>query len=255
MEQITYFGLLMLSLLVIPTLLVNRFLEIRLNSQILLAMVRMFAQLTVVGIYLRYIFELDNHLLNLLYILIMELIATYNTLKATAIKNRKLMVPMFLSVMVPNLLLILFFNVVLLELDGILPARYVITIGGMLLGNVLNGNIVGLNTFLNGIKNNKEILNYDLALGATLFQACKPYIKEALTLTIKPTVASMATLGLVALPGMMTGQILGGALPSDAIMYQIAIMIAIYLNRYFTLISGLFVFLRTMFDCNDQPQY
>lgn len=252
MEQITYLGLFLLSLLVIPTLLVNRYLEIRLNSQIVQSMVRMFVQLFVVGIYLKYIFELDNHLLNLAYILIMELIATYNTIKGTIPKNRKLFLPLFLTVMVPHLLLIFFFNFILLRLDCVLPARYVITIGGMLLGNVLNGNIIGLNTFYNGINANKEILNYELALGATLFQACKPHITQALTLTIKPTVASMATLGLVALPGMMTGQILGGALPSDAIMYQIAIMMAIYLNRYFTIIGGLGVFMHYLFDCNDQ---
>lgn len=252
MEQISYFSLLLITLLVIPTLFINRFLEIRLNNQILISIARMFIQLFVVGLYLQYIFELDNHLLNLLYILIMEFIATYNTLKATIIKNHKLLGPLFLTVMVPNLFLILFFNLVLLELDSLLPARYVITIGGMLLGNVLNGNIVGLNTFYNGISHNREILNYDLALGATRFQACKPYVKEALTITIKPTVASMATLGLVALPGMMTGQILGGALPSEAIMYQIAIMVAIYLNRYFTIIGGLVIFLFFLFDCNDQ---
>ncbi|MDD3027517.1 MAG: ABC transporter permease [Erysipelotrichaceae bacterium] len=252
MEQITYLGLFLLSLLVIPTLMVNRFLEIRLNSQIVQAMIRMFVQLFVVGIYLKYIFEWDNNLLNLAYILVMELIATSSTLRGIQIKNRKLFFPLFLTVMVPNLALIFFFNFILLRLGWILPARYVITIGGMLLGNVLNGNIVGLNTFYNGIKANQEILNYELTLGATLFQACKPHISNALTLTIKPTIASMATLGLVALPGMMTGQILGGALPSDAIMYQIAIMIAIYLNRYFTIIGGLGVFMRYLFDCNDQ---
>ena len=255
MEQITYFGLFLLSLLVIPTLLINRFMELKMNKQIVISMTRMFIQLFVVGIYLKYIFELDNPLLNLGYIMVMQFIATYNTLDGTIIKDKLLLGPLFLTITVPNLFLIFFFNFILLHLDCVLPARYVITIGGMLLGNVLSGNIIGLNTFYNGVKDNKEIVNYDLALGATRFQACKPYLKEALTLTLKPNVASMATLGLVALPGMMTGQILGGAMPSDAIMYQIAIMMAIYLNRYFTICGGLLIFMRSLFDDNDQLKY
>lgn len=62
-----------------------------------------------------------------------------------------------------------------------------------------------------------------------------PYYKEAVKSSINPVLASIETMGLVALPGMMTGQILGGSIPITAIKYQIAIMIAIFITRYFSI--------------------
>ena len=72
-------------------------------------------------------------------------------------------------------------------------------------------------------------------------QALKPYFKESFLAAITPTIASMATIGLVSLPGMMTGQILGGSIPIVAIKYQIAIMFSIFYTEYFsTMLSVLF---------------
>jgi len=147
---------------------------------------------------------------------------------------------------------VLFFNAVVINLDHVLDARYVITIGGMLLGNVLNGDIIGLTAFYKGIEENRNRVNFDLSLGATRFQAIKPYLKDAITASIKPTVASMATIGLVALPGMMTGQILGGSVPMNAIMYQIAIMLAIYVTRYINIMGAIMFSQNMMFDKKDQ---
>ncbi|HQO58956.1 MAG TPA: ABC transporter permease [Candidatus Omnitrophota bacterium] len=74
----------------------------------------------------------------------------------------------------------------------------------------------------------------------------RPYMKESIRLALKPTVASMATIGIVALPGMMTGVILGGASPEVAIKYQIMIMISIVVS---TIISVLLTILMTARVC------
>ena len=91
-----------------------------------------------------------------------------------------------------------------------------------------------------------------MALGATKFEASLPYFKEAVLVSINPTIASMATIGLVSLPGMMTGQILGGSIPVDAIRYQIAIMIAIFVTKYFNIFLAIFLTSIRMFDKKDQ---
>jgi len=251
-DEISYLGIFYLILLIIPTLYINYLLSIQMNKKIIISVFRMIVQLSLVGVYLQYIFDLNNQLLNIAYILIMMLVASISITNSTPLKKKKLYLPIFLSMAIPNLFMVLFFNKMVISLNNIFDARYIITIGGMLLGNVLSGDIVGLNSFFKDIEDNKNVINYDLALGANLVQAIKPYVKNALTASIKPTVSSMATIGLVSLPGMMTGQILGGSVPLEAIMYQIAIMIAIYVTRYINILSSIYISLKYIFNNRNQ---
>jgi len=252
MDTIGYLGIVYLLVLVIPTLVVNHQLGIKMNKRIIISVIRMIIQLGLVGIYLQYIFELNNIFLNVGYMLLMMLIAAVSITKTLGLRFKRVYLPIAASIIIPNVLMVFFFNTLVIGLDNILEARYIITIGGMLLGNVLSGDIVGLTTFYKGISANKKRVNYDLALGATRFQAIKPYLTDGIQAAIKPTVASMATIGLVALPGMMTGQILGGSVPLEAIMYQIAIMLAIYVTRYVNIFLAIALSQKTMFDKKDQ---
>lgn len=252
MSNISYLGIFYLSLLIIPTLYVNHLLNVKMNKRIIISVTRMIIQLSLVGVYLQYIFDLNNNFLNVIYIIIMMLVASISITNSTKLKKRKLYFPIFISMALPNLFMVLFFNKMVINLNNIFDARYIITIGGMLLGNVLSGDIVGINSFFKDIDENKNVINFDLALGATQIQSIKPYVKNALTASITPTVSSMATIGLVALPGMMTGQILGGSVPLEAIMYQIAIMIAIYVTRYINILSSVYVSNRYIFDKKGQ---
>jgi putative ABC transport system permease protein len=252
MNTISYWGIFYLALLIVPTLYINYLLDIQMNKKIVISVVRMIVQLSLVGFYLQYIFKINNKFLNVLYILIMMFVASISISNSTKLKQKKLYFPIYMSMIIPNLFMVFFFNFVVIRLNNIFDARYIITIGGMLLGNVLSGDIVGVNSFFKDIEENKNVINYDLSLGATLLQAIKPYIKNALTASIRPTVSSMATIGLVSLPGMMTGQILGGSVPFEAIMYQIAIMIAIYVTRYINILMSIIVLNKYIFDKNNQ---
>lgn len=252
MSNISYLGIFYLSLLIIPTLYINHLLNVKMNKRIIISVTRMIIQLSLVGVYLQYIFDLNNNFLNVTYIIIMMLVASVSITNSTPLKKKKLYFPIFLSMALPNLFMVLFFNKMVINLNNIFDARYIITIGGMLLGNVLSGDIVGINSFFKDIDENKNVINFDLALGATQVQSIKPYVKNALTASITPTVSSMATIGLVALPGMMTGQILGGSVPLEAIMYQIAIMIAIYVTRYINILSSVYVSNKYIFDKKGQ---
>jgi putative ABC transport system permease protein len=98
----------------------------------------------------------------------------------------------------------------------------------MILGNCLQGNVIALERFYSAIKKNETEYTTYLMLGATRWEAARPYFREAIKAAINPTIAGMGTMGLVSLPGMMTGQILGGSEPWLAVKYQIAIMICIF---------------------------
>lgn len=251
-ERIEYLNLVYLILLVLPIVVVNRYLGIRNEKKVAIAIVRMIIQLSIVGVYLQYIFDLNNNWINLSYIIIMMCVASFSIVGSTPLKLSKVFLPILLSLFIPNIIMVLFFNGVVVRIDSLFDAKYIITIGGMILGNGLSGNIVGLSTYYSGLKNNEEVYNYDLALGATKFEATLPYFKEAVLVSINPTIASMATIGLVSLPGMMTGQILGGSIPLDAIRYQIAIMIAIFVTKYFNIFLAILFTSVRMFDSKDQ---
>ena len=86
------------------------------------------------------------------------------------------------------------------------------------------------------------------SLGASQYEALLPYLRESVQLALKPTLAAMATMGIVALPGMMTGVILGGASPEVAIKYQIMIMIAIVVSTIMSVVLTILMTLRVCFN-------
>ncbi|EKM31643.1 hypothetical protein VCHENC02_2736, partial [Vibrio harveyi] len=107
-------------------------------------------------------------------------------------------------------------------------AQYMIPLAGMLLGNSLSSNIVALQNLFTAFEQRKSEYEAAISLGAAPRYASFPFLQEALRKSLAPILASMATTGLVTLPGMMTGQILGGASPMVAIKYQLVIMLAIF---------------------------
>ncbi|KAF5830047.1 hypothetical protein DUNSADRAFT_15088 [Dunaliella salina] len=121
-------------------------------------------------------------------------------------------------------LLIVYAALVVLQLRPLWDAQSVIPVLGMLLGNATSGVSVGLNTALQDLASSKEHIELLLALGANRAEATKSVVQKALTNAMMPTVNMMAVMGLVSIPGMMTGQILAGADPSDASRYQMMIV-------------------------------
>ncbi|MFP4654465.1 MAG: ABC transporter permease [Methanohalobium sp.] len=155
---------------------------------------------------------------------------------------------MFLSFTLANLAVLFYFNSFVIDLTNLFEARYLIPIGGMVLGNSLRANIIGINGFRNEIKRNEYRYLYSLSLGAQKNEALIPYLRKSMISAIKPTIANMSTVGIVFLPGMMTGQILSGSSPIIAIKYQIAIMVAIYVTTVMSVMLSIVVTMYIGFD-------
>ncbi|WP_277059059.1 ABC transporter permease, partial [Trichlorobacter lovleyi] len=105
--------------------------------------------------------------------------------------------------------------------------RYAIPLLGMVLGNTMNGISLGLNALTGDLGHNRAAVEARLALGADRWQAMRFLAGKSLRMATTPIVNSMAATGLVSLPGMMTGQILGGVAPFEAVKYQILVMFLI----------------------------
>ncbi|WP_448203315.1 ABC transporter permease [Azospirillum sp. sgz302134] len=106
-------------------------------------------------------------------------------------------------------------------------ARYAIPLLGMVLGNAMSGVSLALNTLTASAVRERAAIEAQLALGCTRWTALRPVLRHALRTGLMPTVNGMAATGLVSLPGMMTGQILSGVDPTEAVKYQILIMFLI----------------------------
>lgn len=225
-------NLLYFLIFIIPIFYIMRYLEIKMIKKSISSIIRMFIQLMLVGVYLQYILTINNTWLNLAYLSLMCLACAFTICRDVKIKDIKFFIITTLAAVGPLYLNLFIFSELLLKLKNPFDALYLIPLSGMILGNTLNGMIVTINDFLNNMRANKDSYLLSLSFGATKFEALKPFISQAVTLAFKPSVATMANVGLVSLPGMMTGQILGGSMPIVAIKYQIAIMIALFIARF-----------------------
>ncbi len=208
---------------------------------------RMTVQLLFVGFYLQIVFRLNNPWINTLWLAVMLVVADLSIIRGCTLKFRRFIFPLFVALVGGTAIPLIAFVGPLLSRPNLMDAQYVIPIGGMILGNCLRADIIGIRNFYEAMKNKEKAFLYALSQGARLHEATRPYLRDACRAALLPTVATMATIGLVALPGMMTGVILGGADPMTAIKYQIAIMIAIFTGTGITVILAILMSVKSSF--------
>jgi len=241
-------SLILCFLLLLIPLVISYRMRLRVIGKTINSVTRMTVQLFLVGVFLTFIFDLNNWVLNLAWIFGMVIVASYTTVRNVELKMEELFLPVILSFLAANLSMLLYFNAFVLDLGNLLEARYLIPIGGMILGNSLSGNVVGIGDFYADVKRNENRYLYNLSLGASRYEALMPYIRKSLRSAVRPTLANIATAGVVFLPGMMTGQILGGASPLLAIKYQISIMIVIYVSTALSTTLSILTAIQATFD-------
>ncbi len=238
-------------LLMLIPLAIFRYYRSGLEKATVWAVLRMTVQLLLVGLYLEYIFKWDNPWINLAWVFVMTIVASYTVIKRTGLRLRLFFVPVLLSTLASIVLIDYYFLGYVIGLKNIFTARYFIPITGMLLGNSLKNVIIALDSFYHRIDDEQITYRWELANGATRAEALLPFMRFALKKAFNPLIATTAVMGLISLPGMMTGQILGGSDPMVAVKYQIMILVVIFsstsLNVWLTILfSG-----RIAFDAYD----
>jgi len=204
-----------------------------------------------VGIYLKTLFTLNNPWLNGLWILVMLIVADITILKRAGLKARYFALATFTAIASSILFSTAYLVILVIQPTHFYDARYIVPLAGMILGNCLQGNVIALERFYSTLRKNENEYATFLMLGATRWEAVQPYFRDAIKAAINPTIASMGTMGLVSLPGMMTGQILGGSEPWLAVKYQIAIMICIFTSTTIASIINLKLSLNIAFNAFD----
>jgi putative ABC transport system permease protein len=189
----------------------------------------MTVQLVLAGLILTYIFENPHPIFTVLYLVLMTGFAIFMVFqrnKDSSIFNRRFKLITALSLSISGISIVCFFISVVVGVSLFNP-QYTIPISGMVIGNALTGTTLGLKAFNENISAHRNRIDTLINMGVAPRRILTPFVNRAIETALLPTLNSMLGMGIISLPGMMTGQILSGTMPMTAILYQISIIIAI----------------------------
>lgn len=227
--QLGYNDLILPALLVVMNGALSLALHLRLEWQLAVASVRMVVQLVLVGYVLTFLFAAVSPFWTALAAFIMVLFAS----REIVVRQKRRLLGLWTYGLGAGCTLLAAGTVTMFALltqlrpEPWYHPRYALPLLGMILGNTMTGVSLGLDVLVNGVMRERAAVESCLALGGTRYQALLPVIRDALRSGFMPTINGMAAIGLVSLPGMMTGQILAGVEPVDAVKYQLLIMFLI----------------------------
>ncbi len=202
-------------------------LQLRIERPLLISAVRMVVQLTLVGMVLEWVFRVDRWYLVIGLAAVMTTIAGFTAVQRIRRRYAGMWINTLVSIWVTSWVVAAFALMVVVQGEGRehwYQPQYSIPLLGMILGNSLNGITLGLNAFTESLADRRDEVEAALALGATRWEAARGPVQNAVRTGMIPIVNTMAVAGLVSLPGMMTGQLLSGVNPIEAVKYQIVIM-------------------------------
>ena len=177
---------------------------------------------------LKYIFQLERWYLVLALAAVMTMIAGVTASNRNKRTYPGIRLNTIVSIFASSWLVTAFALLAVLQgIEKWYQPQYAIPLLGMVLGNTLNGISVGLNTFTEALFTRRTDVETQLAMGATRAEAAAGPLRDAVRTGMIPIVNSMMIVGLVSLPGMMTGQLISGMDPMSAVKYQIVIMFLI----------------------------
>ncbi|TCS82483.1 ABC transporter permease [Tepidibacillus fermentans] len=214
------FALILTLVFVAVSIFLSVWQRLGLEKDIMIGTIRAAIQLIAVGYVLHTIFRLRSWIFILLMLTVMITVATLNARKkgkGLLGIGRRIAIAITLTEILTMGLLIG------LKIIGSTP-QYVIPISGMIIGNAMVVSGLFLNRLKSEIDTRREEIKVYLALGATSKQAISSVMRSTVKAAMLPTIDGMKTVGLVQLPGMMTGMIVAGANPIEAVRYQILIM-------------------------------
>jgi len=232
-----------LIFVLIPIFLSKTF-KLGLEKDTIIATVRSVIQLLIVGYLLQYVFDADNMIYMILMIGLMIGAATQNARKkGVTIKGitwKLVLTFVFIEILTQSILLGL----------NITPAtpQYIIPLSGMVVGNSMVLSILFLNRFTAEVETHQNETELILSLGGTPKQAIHRQLINSIKASTIPTIESQKTIGLVQLPGMMSGQIIAGADPVQAVQFQLLVLFLLLTTAVITSILLGFLSYPTLFN-------
>ena len=195
-----------------------------LESSLAIATGRTVLQLLVVGYVLEIIFAINNPWAVLGIVFAMCAIAAVVARNRISKKVPNVLPIVGGSILISTAFTLAYTTLLVLQPESWYEPRYLIPLAGILLGNTMNAAAIAGERFVSALNNSQLEIETHLSLGATPQRATQQYCRDAIKAGLIPTLNSMMVVGLVTLPGVFTGQVLGGINPLNAALYQMLIM-------------------------------
>lgn len=202
-------------------------LRLGLGRQIVISSLRMTIQLAVLGLVLKQIFELSSAPPVLALAVVMTVVAGVAAVRRIEGRFDSIYPAALFAVWSSTWLTTGVTVLLVVRPQPWYAPQVLIPLLGMVLGNSLTGISLGLDRFLSELRQRRDEVELRLTLGATRWEACRGVFASAARTAMIPILNTMSVAGIVSLPGMMTGQLLAGAEPIQAVQYQIVIMFVI----------------------------
>lgn len=201
--------------------------KLGLGRDLLVGTIRTFAQLFLMGYVLKFIFEVHISWLVLLMFTFMVGAAVHIIKGRVKEKSIPFLMPTFVTMLLTYTLITYVVTAVIVGAKPWWTPQYFIPLAGMIVGNSMTAISISLERLFSDLKNRRSEVEMRLALGADYREASQDIMRNAVKAGMIPSINSLMAVGLVSLPGMMTGQILSGTDPLIAIRYQIVVMLMI----------------------------
>ncbi|MBL1217255.1 MAG: iron export ABC transporter permease subunit FetB [Planctomycetes bacterium] len=206
---------------------ISLLLRLHLEQRLIIAALRTVVQLLLIGYVLRWVFALDRPAPVLIVMLLMITAAAYAAVTRPSRTYDRAWVSVFITLIICASLTTLVVTGLIIGVTPWYQPQYLIPLLGMVLGNSLTGVSLALDHVLDSLVKDAPRIEMMLSLGASRWEAARDSMAEAVRRGMIPIINAMTVVGIVSLPGMMTGQILAGANPVEAVKYQIVVMFMI----------------------------
>jgi putative ABC transport system permease protein len=253
---LSYWQVGLAAALVLVNGLLSLVLRLGLERSLLIASLRTVVQLLLVGLILRWVFDLEQWVAVVALLIVMTLVAGMTAVQRAERRYAGIWFDTLVSIWASSWLAtayVLF--VVIRDMETWYQPQYSIPLLGMMLGNTLNGISLGQNALTESLAVQRDRVEMLLSLGATRWEAARPVVQQAIRTGMTPIINTMMIVGVVTLPGMMTGQILGGVEPMDAVKYQIVIMFLVSTTTALGTVGVVLLGYRRLFNTNHQFLY
>ncbi|WP_434797854.1 ABC transporter permease [Terrisporobacter vanillatitrophus] len=241
-------ALILSSVLIMVPIIISYKEKLELNRDIIVSMLRAVVQLLAVGYVLDVIFGLDKLIYTVILVLVMIINASINTKKKGFTIESQVFIS-FVSISVGTIITLGI--LISSKAIGYTPNE-VIPVAGMIISNSMVAIGLSYRNLINNFKNNSIAVEVKLSLGASIKEASNEIIRESIKISIMPTIDSAKTLGIVSLPGMMTGLILAGASPLVAVKFQIMVTFMILSSSSISTIIATYLSYKKLFNKRKQ---
>ncbi|MGF6644610.1 ABC transporter permease [Paraburkholderia sp. GAS82] len=252
LQNLSLWDVAIAALLIVVNGAVSVALKLDLERKLAWAAVRTVVQLLAIGYVLGWVFQFDRWFVVLPLMVAMTLIAGFAGAQRGARTYTGQRVDSIASIWVSSWLVAAVGLFVVIRIRPWYEPQYAIPILGMILGNTLTGVSLGIERMTEELTARRDRVDMALALGATRWEAAQAPARQAVRAGMIPTLNQMAVVGIVSLPGMMTGQVLAGQSPLQAVRYQIVIMFLIAASSALGTVLAVLLTYRRLFSADHR---